>query len=97
MFGHDGLSIQKRSNKFRFKSVRIIINYKQPTASSSWCGERTSVRCAWGKFNELKPILAKRIASLKVKGKVFRSCVQNVLVYGSETWPIEGEDERQLE
>ncbi len=58
---------------------------------------RTRVRCAWGKFNQLKPMLARRGASLKVKGKIYRSCVQSVLVYGSETWSIKGEDERRLE
>src|ERR1043165_6844798 len=58
---------------------------------------RTRVRCAWGKFNQMKPILARRGASLKVKGKIYRSCVQSVLVYGSETWQIKGEDERRLE
>ena len=30
---------------------------------------RCRVRCAWGKFNELMPILTMRGTSLKVKGK----------------------------
>ena len=42
-------------------------------------------------------MLARRGASLKVKGKIYRSCVQSVLVYGSETWPIKREDQRRLE
>jgi hypothetical protein len=58
---------------------------------------RTRVRCAWGKFNQLKPMLARKSASLKIKGKIYRSCVQSVLVYGSETWSIKREDERRLE
>ena len=32
---------------------------------------RARVRCAWGKFRELAPILTSRGASLKVKEKVF--------------------------
>ena len=58
---------------------------------------RTRVRCAWGKFNELGCILAERGASLKLKGKIYSLCVQRVLVYGSETWPVKVEDMRRLE
>src|SRR3989454_3745714 len=39
---------------------------------------RTRVRCAWGKFNELKPVLAEMGTSLK--GKIYKACVQSVLV-----------------
>ena len=39
---------------------------------------RTRVRSAWGKFNELAPVLTKRGVSLKLKGKymmpVYREC-----------------------
>ena len=36
-------------------------------------------------------------ASLKLKGKVYRTCVQSVMVYGSETWAIKAEDMQRLE
>ena len=49
------------------------------------------MRCAWSKFRELAPILTSRGASLKVKGKVYRTCVQRVMVYGSETWPMKAD------
>jgi hypothetical protein len=58
---------------------------------------RARVRCAWAKFRELSPILTARGASLKVKGKVYRACVQSVLVYGSETWAMKVDDMRRLE
>ena len=58
---------------------------------------RARVRCAWGKFRELAPILTSRGASLKVKGKVYSACVQCVMTYGSETWPMRVEDMRRLE
>src|SRR5271157_5206058 len=48
---------------------------------------RARTRCAWGKFNELGPILTARGASLRLKGKIY-ACVQCVMVYGSETWPM---------
>ena len=58
---------------------------------------RARVRCAWSKFRELAPVLTSRGASLKVKGKVYRTCVQRVMVYGSETWPMKDEDMQRLE
>ena len=33
------------------------------------------VRCAWGKFMELKILLTARGASLRIKGKIYRACV----------------------
>ena len=55
------------------------------------------VKYAWGKFRELTPILTARRASLKLKGKVYRICVQSVLVYNSETWAMKAEDMQRLE
>ena len=55
------------------------------------------VKCAWGKFMELSPILTARRASLKLKGKVYRTCVLSVMVYGSETWAMKAEDMQRLE
>ncbi len=53
-------------------------------------------RCAWAMFRELAPILTSRGASLAVKGNIYKACVQRVLVYGSETWPIKVEDMQRL-
>ena len=57
---------------------------------------RARVRGAWGKFMELKKLLTARGASLKVKGKIYKACVQRVLVYGSETWPMKVDDMQRL-
>src|SRR2546425_704487 len=56
----------------------------------------TRVRCAWGKFMDLKMLLTARGASLRVKGKIYRACVQKVLVYGSETWAMKKVDLQRL-
>jgi len=53
---------------------------------------RARVRCAWGKFMKLAPVLTSRGASLKVKGKVYRACIQSVLGYASETWAVKVDD-----
>ena len=50
-----------------------------------------------GKFMELAPILTLRGMSLKMKEKIYRACVQSVMVYGSETWALRVEQLQQLE
>src|SRR3989441_12481350 len=57
---------------------------------------RARVRCAWGKFRDLRRLLTARGASLRVKGKIYRACVQRVLVYSSETWPMKVVDMQRL-
>jgi hypothetical protein len=57
---------------------------------------RATVKCAWSKIIELAPILTTRGASLKLKGKIYRACVQRVMVYGSETWATKVEDVLRL-
>lgn len=49
------------------------------------------VRCAWGKFRELSGILTRKEVSLKLKGKVYVTCVRSAMVYGSETWAMNAE------
>ena len=56
---------------------------------------RCRVRCAWGKFNELMSILTMRGTSLKVKGKIYKACVQSVMMYGSETGAMKVEEDTQ--
>ena len=57
---------------------------------------RTRVWSAWGKFNELAPVLTKRGVSLKLKGKIYDACVHRVLVYGGETWATKAGDLARL-
>ena len=57
----------------------------------------TRVKCGWKKFRELRPLLCSKVVSLKVKGSLFKSCVQTVLLYGSETWPAKAEDIQRLD
>ena len=49
---------------------------------------RARVRCAWAKFKELSPILTARGASHRIKGKIYKACVQSALTYGTETWAM---------
>ena len=57
----------------------------------------TRVGCAWKKFRELAPFLTSKGVSLRLKGKVYESCVRSCMIYGSETWAMKKEHERQLQ
>jgi len=54
------------------------------------------VRSAWKKFCEYLPILTGKRFSLKLKGKVYATCVRSCLMHGSETWPMKVEHELKL-
>ena len=49
------------------------------------------------KFREYSSILTGNGFSLKLKGKVYISCVRSRLIYGSETWPMKMEHEVRLD
>ena len=55
------------------------------------------VRCAWKKFRELSGVLTRRGVLLKLNGKVYATCVRSALIYGSETWVMNVEQQRRLE
>ena len=50
------------------------------------------IRSAWKSFHELLPILTNRSIHFSQRGNIFEKCVRNVLLYGSETWPLLKED-----
>ena len=46
------------------------------------------VRNGWMKFRELLPFLISRAPPLKMKGRVYASCVRSSMTYGGETGPL---------
>ena len=58
-----------------------------------WFSSR--VISAWKKFREYLPILTLRF-SLKLKGKVYTTCMRSCLMHGSETWPMKVEHELKM-
>ena len=55
------------------------------------------VRCAWKKFRELSGMLMRRGVALKLNGKVCATCERSAMIYGSETWVMNVEQQRRLE
>ena len=43
------------------------------------------------------PIITSRGTSLIVKCKIYKACVQTVMIYGSDTWAMKVEDSHKLE
>jgi len=43
-------------------------------------------RIGWMKFRECSELLKGKMFSLKIKGKVYKSCVRFAMMYGNETW-----------
>ena len=56
---------------------------------------RNRVKNAWMSLNKLGQILTTTDVSLRLKGKFNIMCVQRVMVYGSETWPMRVEELRR--
>ena len=55
------------------------------------------VRCDWKKFRKLSGILTSKKVALRLKGKVYGACVRSSMIYGSETWSVNAEQEAKLE
>ena len=49
-------------------------------------------RLGWVKFRECGELLCGRRFSLKIKGKIYRTCVRSAVLYGSETWCLKEEE-----
>jgi hypothetical protein len=54
------------------------------------------IRADWKKFKELSGVMFGRKWSLKLKGKVYKTCVKTAMVYGSETWVMRKAEEGVL-
>ena len=50
--------------------------------------DRTRIRSGSCKFKDLMPLLASGDLPLGAKGRLYSTCVGSVMLYGSETWPV---------
>ena len=44
------------------------------------------------KFRQLVPLLTNKDVSLITRGRLYSSCVQSIMLHGSETWPVRKEN-----
>jgi len=55
------------------------------------------IRIGWNKFRQLVPLFSNKDISLKVRGRLYSSCVQSSMLHGSEAWPVRKESEVALQ
>jgi len=55
---------------------------------------KARIAAAWKKWQELTGVLRDRSMPIAVKGKVYRTVIRPVLIYGSEAWTLRCEEER---
>ena len=67
-------------NKFCYLGDKLI--------SSGGCEAAVTarMRIRWIKFREYCELLHGKKFSLKIKARIFQSCVRSAMLYGSETW-----------
>jgi len=58
---------------------------------------RARVRCAWGNWRKVAPILTRKEVSHKLRGWLYKTTVRSTLLYSAETWPVRKEEVDQLE
>ena len=51
----------------------------------------------WQKWRSLTGVMCDKKMPLKLKGKVYRTVIRPVIMYGSETWAMRKEDEKMME
>ena len=54
------------------------------------------VRSGWKCFGMLRALLTKRALSLRVRGRLYVTCVRSAMLYSTETWPALQEDVDRL-
>ena len=55
-------------------------------SSGSEAAITTRMRIKWIKFRECEELLHGRKFSLKMKGRIYQSCIRSAMLYGSKMW-----------
>ena len=62
------------------------LGYRSNASGGSKSAVTVRTRMGWIKFRECGKLLYGRKLSLKMKGRIYQSCVRSVMLHGSETW-----------
>ena len=54
------------------------------------------VRVGWRKFIELSGVLCGQRWLVKMKGRLYKTCVRTAMIYGGETWTMRKDEEAVL-
>lgn len=59
--------------------------------------EDVRIKAAWQKWKELEGVVCDRKMPVRVKGKVYKTMIRPVLLYGAEAWSVRRKEELLLE
>jgi len=65
-------------DKFRYSAEMLSVVRDADAAVE------TRIRIGWNKFRQLVPLLTNKDISLKVRGRLYSSCMQSSMFHGSE-------------
>ena len=76
-----------------FRYLGAVINAK------GGCEEevRQRIKSAWMKWKDLSGVLCDKKMPVRIKGKVYKTVIRPVLLYGAETWALKRREEEMLE
>jgi hypothetical protein len=58
---------------------------------------KNGIKAAWQKWRELTCVLCDRKITIQLKGKIYRTMIRPVMIYGAEAWMLRGREEELLE
>ena len=58
---------------------------------------RQRIKSAWMKWKDLSGVLCDKKMPVRIKGKVYKTVIRPVLLYGAETWALKRREEEMLE
>ena len=73
-------------DQFDFVKSFNYLRDRLNTSGKSEAAVTAKTRIGWIKFRECWELLYGRKFLLKIKGKIYHSCVRSAMLYGSETW-----------
>ena len=58
---------------------------------------RQRIKSSWMKWKDLSGVLCDKKMPVRIKGKVYKTMIRPVLIYGAETWALKRREEEMLE
>ena len=80
------------SHPAKFKYLGSIID----RAGGCYSDVQKRINNGWGKWKSLTGVMCDKKMPDRLKGKVYKTVIRPVMMYGSETWTLRKEEERML-
>ena len=94
--GHTEEVVESMNNGVERVESFVYLGDKLNAAGGCLSAVTARVRAGWKKFRELGGVLCGKKWSVRLKGRVYRTCVRTAMIYGSETWTMRKVEENVL-